>query len=760
MSLRVALRALLSLRRTKLVAAATPAAALALGLNPLTDHVGYGACLVLALLGSLSAAALGAGLPVALRARGDRVSPGALVAAVSLAGVVPVVVALSLLLVRALVVPPCAAGHGALTALLVALPGPLLASLLGASLGASLQRRGAATAIALALVPTFVVWSLARFYSSPTIFAYDPFYGFFPGAIYDEDVPLGATLLSYRAGTAGWILAALSLLHAGWEGAALSRTAWRSRGRWCVTMALGVVAGLGVFVAGPALGHRHSARDLEEALGASAWSARCVVRYDRSIPPRQAQLTAADCDVRVAQLEDFYGVRAPRRITVFLFADAAQKQALMGAAHTYIAKPWRAEVYLQHAPFPHPVLKHELAHAVAGAMAPGPFQVTVRGRLLPVPGLIEGAAVAAAWEGDGDATPHEWSRAMLEAGITPRVASLNSLSFFASGSSTAYTAAGSFCRWLHDAHGAARFRAVYASGAFSAVYGRDLAALERAWHAYLRTVPVDAAVVARARARFFRGSIFGRRCPFDLEALERRAVEDLAASSLVAAEQGFRSLLRQDPSSLRARVALAVTLARRGDDASARGLVDETARVAGPAAAQRVRTALADALWRWGDPASARRAMEALDPRLMGDDEARTHALKRAALAQGGAFARVLQTLLVGERELDPSPAAALALAARAELQSPDLRYLVARQLVQHERFADAVALLGGEGLRDARVRAEALRLRGVALFHLRRWEESVTAFAALRDDPTRPTGTRDDAADWVDRIRRTRGVP
>jgi hypothetical protein len=760
MSLRVALRALLSLRRTKLVAAATPAAALALGLNPLTDHVGYGACLVLALLGSLSAAALGAGLPVALRARGDRVSPGALVAAVSLAGVVPVVVALSLLLVRALVVPPCAAGHGALTALLVALPGPLLASLLGASLGASLQRRGAATAIALALVPTFVVWSLARFYSSPTIFAYDPFYGFFPGAIYDEDVPLGATLLSYRAGTAGWILAALSLLHAGWEGAALSRTAWRSRGRWCVTMALGVVAGLGVFVAGPALGHRHSARDLEEALGASAWSARCVVRYDRSIPPRQAQLTAADCDVRVAQLEDFYGVRAPRRITVFLFADAAQKQALMGAAHTYIAKPWRAEVYLQHAPFPHPVLKHELAHAVAGAMAPGPFQVTVRGRLLPVPGLIEGAAVAAAWEGDGDATPHEWSRAMLEAGITPRVASLNSLSFFAAGSSTAYTAAGSFCRWLHDAHGAARFRAVYASGAFSAVYGRDLAALERAWHAYLRTVPVDAAVVARARARFFRGSIFGRRCPFDLEALERRAVEDLAASSLVAAEQGFRSLLRQDPSSLRARVALAVTLARRGDDASARGLVDETARVAGPAAAQRVRTALADALWRWGDPASARRAMEALDPRLMGDDEARTHALKRAALSQGGAFARVLQTLLVGERELDPSPSAALALAARAELQSPDLRYLVARQLVQHERFADAVALLGGEGLRDARVRAEALRLRGVALFHLRRWEESVTAFAALRDDPTRPTGTRDDAADWVDRIRRTRGVP
>jgi thioredoxin-like negative regulator of GroEL len=267
------------------------------------------------------------------------------------------------------------------------------------------------------------------------------------------------------------------------------------------------------------------------------------------------------------------------------------------------------------------------------------------------------------------------------------------------------------------------------------VYGQSLGALERAWHAYLRTVP-------------------------DLEALERRALEDLSASALVPAEQGFRALLRQDPSSLRARVALAVTLARRGDHPGAAGLVDETARVAGPAAAQRVRSALADALWRWGDPAAARRAMEALDPRLMGDDEARTHALKRAALTQGGAFARVLQTLLVGEGELDPSPAAALALAARAELQGPELRYLVARQLVQHERFADAVTLLGGEAPQDPRVRAEALRLRGVALFHLRRWPESEAAFAALRDDPTRPTGARDDAADWVDRVRRARSIP
>ena len=137
------------------------------------------------------------------------------------------------------------------------------------------------------------------------------------------------------------------------------------------------------------------------------------------------------------------------------------------------------------------MLKHELAHVVAAEMAPGPLHITARGALLPVPGLIEGAAVAAAWEGESEATPHQWSRAMLDAGMAPRVSTLAGLGFFASASVTAYTAAGSFCRWLHDSYGAERFRRLYATGDFEGAYGRPLTALERSWHGFLRTVPVS-----------------------------------------------------------------------------------------------------------------------------------------------------------------------------------------------------------------------------------------------------------------------------
>jgi len=62
-------------------------------------------------------------------------------------------------------------------------------------------------------------------------------------------------------------------------------------------------------------------------------------------------------------------------VRAFFFRDAAEKKRLMGAGDTYIAKPWRKEVYLQMGAYPHPVLGHELAHVVAGSFGRGPFRI-------------------------------------------------------------------------------------------------------------------------------------------------------------------------------------------------------------------------------------------------------------------------------------------------------------------------------------------------------------------------------------------------
>ncbi|MEZ4407880.1 MAG: hypothetical protein R3A52_15610 [Polyangiales bacterium] len=755
-----ALRALASLWRARVGLALSLLLGLACWSNTLTDHLGFGASLVTALFASVLASVVGAGLPVALRARGE-IATASQVTLASV-GYALAVTALPLLtaLAHALVAPACDPGQGAVAALLVALPGPPLAALLGVLLGAAFTRERVATTLAALLVPAFIAWSVVRFYRSPAVFAYDPFFGFWPGALYDENVPLGLTQVTHRAGTLGWFVALAALLQLAWRtDATLSLRGARSVAAWTVAVA-GACVGLGIYVAGPALGHRLDAGDVAERLGGEAWSRRCVVRFDRSIAIDDARLAARDCDVRVAQLEDFYGVRGPRRVTVFLFANAEQKRALMGAADTYIAKPWRAEVYLQWAPFPHPVLKHELAHVVAGAMSSGFLRIPTRGALLPLPGLIEGAAVAAAWEGEGDLTPHQWSRAMLEAGLAPRVRALTGLGFLASASVTAYTAAGSFCRWLHDTRGAERFRRVYDTGDFEGAYGEPLSSLESRWHAFLREVPLPDRALARARTRFRRASVFGRSCPLTLDALSDQAARLAASGDLTAARSAWARFTALDPTDLRARVEVARIDVRAGDLSAADRAADEAARVLGPAAGARVRASVADAAWRWRSPRDAAARYAALDETFASDDELRSLDIKRRALALGGAFLDATQDLLIGRRDDDPSLTASVPRLATLAPSDPVAAYLLARQLSNAGRFAQALHALDLDALARAnapRVFGEARRVAAVARYRVGDLDGAEALFRAVADDPERPRGARDLALDWVDRIRRER---
>src|SRR5690606_1785323 len=101
-----------------------------------------------------------------------------------------------------------------------------------------------------------------------------------------------------------------------------------------------------------------------------------------------------------------------------------------------------------HAPYPHPVLRHELAHVVAGGFGDPIFGVSARGPLgLPLwfnVGLLEGIAVAADWPGRrGEGlTPHEAVRAMQELGFEPPIERLLSTGFFAFSSARSYPVAG------------------------------------------------------------------------------------------------------------------------------------------------------------------------------------------------------------------------------------------------------------------------------------------------------------------------------
>ena len=163
----------------------------------------------------------------------------------------------------------------------------------------------------------------------------------------------------------------------------------------------------------------------------------------------------------------------------FLFDTPAQKRALMGAGHTFIAKPWRREIYLQHDAWPHEVTKHELAHVFAGPFGDPIFGIARRGLAFNV-GLIEGVAVAAAWAGQ-PLTPHQMVKILRDAKLVDErtLPSVMGPSFFGLNAAQAYNLAGSFCRFLVDTRGVDKLEALYrAAGtgdSWRRIYGVELA---------------------------------------------------------------------------------------------------------------------------------------------------------------------------------------------------------------------------------------------------------------------------------------------
>src|SRR6185503_4424610 len=111
------------------------------------------------------------------------------------------------------------------------------------------------------------------------------------------------------------------------------------------------------------------------------------------------------------------GVAVPGKIHSYYFANGEQKARWMGARNVEMAKPWRREIYIDHRAFPHTSLRHEIAHVVAGEFGDPLFGVSARSVLgipIPVPGMIEGYAVAADWPGgyERTITPHQTMRVL------------------------------------------------------------------------------------------------------------------------------------------------------------------------------------------------------------------------------------------------------------------------------------------------------------------------------------------------------------
>ncbi|MBL8956446.1 MAG: tetratricopeptide repeat protein [Myxococcaceae bacterium] len=518
---------------------------------------------------------------------------------------------------------------------LLTLPSSLIACALGVLAGFATER----LVLSLGLQVLFVLASAAHtawpIVFGPQLFAFNHLAGWLPGPLYDEVLVLPAALWWFRLETL-LVTFAVVFLTANLLSMVKGRLE-RPHFRLGSAVLLGG-AFFAVFLLeerGPSLGTRMSDAVLAERLGGTRETEHFVVHHSLGIDKENLERAVRDLEFRHSQVSTFFGSTPPGKVTVWWYADTAEKQRLVGAANTQFAKPWRHEFHTNHMPFPHPVVKHELVHAMAAPYGSPPFGVTARyGGLIPVAGIVEGFAVAGDDPVD-ELTLHEWAAGMKQQQLLPDVRSLMTLDgFYDAPPARAYSAVGSFVRWLGESKGGEKLRALYAKGDYVQVYGVPLDALAAEWEKFLGTVPLDPAAVTQAMARFRQKSLFQRACAREVEVLRSEAA-GLVGSNPEAALELYRRVATLQPDDYRHALALANALDHVGRKAEAAQVLERLAPqvAADPAAAMEVAMERADLAWATGNPDTTKAQLEEvlkLNPSQAMD---RTAHVKLAALS-------------------------------------------------------------------------------------------------------------------------------
>lgn len=397
--------------------------------------------------------------------------------------------------------------------------GPGLSAVLGWACGiwGGLLARHRSWQLTIGYTPIFACLgvSLWRLYHDPVVFALDPFWGYFSGPLYDEAISINRRYLLYRGYNLVGLTAALSTFFL----ASLAMP-WSRRLRrhpWVALLALSTcVTTCVIGWRAPSLAFTATTESLSEVLAGTRTTEHFVIHYPPNSPTaRDIDHVAAEHEFAWSELSSTLGREPATPIHSFVFSSPEQKRYWLGAGRTEVAPPWRGHIYLNHAPYPHRVLQHELAHAFSYTVGDRIFGVsgTIDGGLKVNLALVEGFATALAPRANDRLDLHDQAAVLDRIEKRPALAGIMGVGFWGKASRPAYTAAGSFCLWLLETRGIDGVIGAYATaGDFQAVYGIPLAQLEQQWIAFLRSRPLDERDIEAQRERFRRRPIFARPC--------------------------------------------------------------------------------------------------------------------------------------------------------------------------------------------------------------------------------------------------------
>ena len=697
---------------------------------PLADHLGYEHSELVALF-----AGLFGGIPGIAAARLERDSATRAISKALWFSLWALAIPPALIVLNALRRPACDPLGGFAMYLALAVPSATLACTLGVACGFLLPRRaGFLYAAVFAGSLAIALWPVLR---GPQVFAFHHLGGMYPGPIYDEAIATSRALWLFRADT---------LLYAGaCASIALIAGPPRPRRRGIAGLVACGIGALWLSLQAEKLHWKASAAQLDEELGGRIETAHLVLHFPREKKDEERALFARDAENDLSAAASFFGIAPEGRIDVYLYRSAEEKRTLIGAAETSFTKPWLRQIHTNDAPAPHPILRHELVHAVGAQIARGTWGVP--GGLVPDMALVEGVAVAGDWPA-GEFTAHEEARALKDLKLLPELPRLFRRGlFYAESGPRAYTAAGSFLRWFWETRGPDALRRSYQSAE-----PLDVATLVPAYLAFLDGLSLPARALALATQRYSAPPILRKRCVHEVAALQQRA--QAARDPQRAAELWARcvSMEPDDPALLVAlrRAQVAARDAASAESTEAKALAH--AKLSRPLRAQLL-TDSGDAAWRAGDAIRAlaryqdasrlpqpQAAERGLTARLRALRDPQTWPALRPLLAEANNAPEVLLRL----RDLDLArPRDGLAA------------YLLAKQMQNRSAWPECAAFAASALRRELPgplFTEEALRMRGIAAWHMDDTPAARAAFSELGKNA--PPGRALEVTRWLERLR------
>ena len=780
---RAALRAHWRSLRVLLWAVTLGAGAIGLAFLPLFNVLGFEFAFVMALLGSLAGADLGSAFVRRVRATPSPALERAIAPTRMLGSVFghAAIVNLGLLAIPLLIITlnglrvrNCDWGFGIEAYVYLSVVSALLATAVGVLVQVAVgERRKLGNALPYAILIAAFLMAVWRFYAAPPVFSYNMFGGYFPGSIYDESIAFRAPFYwsrLFQLALIGTLFCACAVL-LDTPRLTLGLRSRRPGGLRYRAALAGIACGwlaIHLWSSSGELRFEIDADDIREILGGRHETDNFVIYY----PPggdieRDIEIIAEDHEYRYAQLVRTFGVEPSVKITSFYFDSPGQKFELMGAKNVYVAKPWRQEIYVHHYGFPHRVLRHEIAHVVAGEFGDGMFNVSVDW-VTVVPlfnvGLIEGTAVAADWPGHrSNLTPHQAVKAMRELGIAPPVEQILSTGFLTLSSARSYTLAGSFVRYLLDRYGAERLRVLYRTGGdFMTAYGAGRTVIANDWSDMIAATELPAEAAEVVRERFRRPGIFKRPCPHAIARRLGQAGRELRRGRLRDAISTVRSVCGDAPHEPRYRMELARLLTRAGDvDDAAEiytALAGNAKEMSSTIRAQAL-LELATAAVRRGEHGEAESILRRAAELPLDDDTRRNVAARMFSVRHGGAAGPALRAYFWGDDPVGGHDAVAMAgRAAEAIAREPHNGlgyYLLGRNLRGRGAPREAANMLSTAldlELPHALLVREAARMLAAAAY-LAGDDPLVRRAAKILMAADQPEVIRLEGADWLERI-------